>query len=81
MLFLLIGVLLLILKVAGVAPVSAWEWWWVLGPFGLAAVWWKFSDASGKTKRDQMRKLDDRKEARRQKQMEALGTHNPRRKR
>lgn len=81
MLFLVIGVLLLVLKIAEIAPVSAWAWYWVLCPFGLAFLWWAWSDASGKTKRDAMRKLDDRKEARRQKQMEALGTYNPKRKR
>ena len=52
------------------APVA---WLIVLAPFGLAWAWWTFSDASGLTKKREMDALDAKKEARRQKALEALG--------
>ena len=39
MAFLILGVLLLVLKLAEFGPVAAWAWWVVLAPFGLAAAW------------------------------------------
>lgn len=74
--FVLIGVLLLLLKLTGWVELSkseGWAWFYVLLPFGLAALWWWWSDASGLTQRKAMDALDAKKEARRQKQMEALG--------
>ena len=35
----LVGVLLVVLKFADVAPAAQWSWWVVLAPFGLAFVW------------------------------------------
>ena len=32
-LFSIIGILLIALKLIGVAPVASWSWWWVLSPF------------------------------------------------
>ena len=63
MAFLVLGLILLVLKLAGVDPVAQWSWWWVLGPFALAALWWLWSDLSGRTKRlamqaDAQRKAD-----------------------
>lgn len=71
--FVLIGTLLVVLKLAGVTPVAGWSWLWVLLPFGLAVLWWAWSDKSGLTQRRAMQRLDDRKEERRRKAMEALG--------
>ena len=71
--FVLIGTLLVVLKLAGVAPVDAWSWLWVLLPFGLAVLWWAWADKSGLTQRKAMQRLDERKEDRRRKAMEALG--------
>ena len=73
MLFIGAGVLLILLKLLGVAPVAAWAWWWVLAPFAGALVWWWWADASGYTKRREMDRMEERKEARRQKAMAALG--------
>ena len=73
MLFVGLGVLLILLKLLGVGPVAAWAWWWVLAPFVGAVLWWAWADASGYTKRREMDKMDARKEARRQKAMNALG--------
>lgn len=73
MFFVVIGTLAIVLKLLGVAPVADWSWWIVLAPFGLAVLWWSYADWSGLTKRREMDKLDERKEERRRKAMEALG--------
>jgi small Trp-rich protein len=71
--FIGLGVLLVGLKLAEFGAVAAWSWWWVLSPFGLAALWWAYADATGFTKRREMDKLEERKLERRRKAMEALG--------
>ena len=73
MYFLLIGVLGLILKFLEIGPVAAMSWWLVLAPFALAVVWWAWADASGYTKRKEVKKMDDRKQKRLDKQREAIG--------
>ncbi|MDO4769635.1 MAG: TIGR04438 family Trp-rich protein [Brachymonas sp.] len=72
MYFLGIGVLLLILKLMEIDPVATWSWLYVLAPFGLAALWWSWADASGYTKRKAMEKMDAIKDKRLQEQREAL---------
>ena len=71
--FLIVGVLLLAMKIAEIGPVAAWSWLWVLAPFALAVAWWAFADSTGLTQRRAMRKMDLRKEERRQRSMEQLG--------
>jgi small Trp-rich protein len=71
--FIVLGVLLIVMKLADFGPVAAWSWWLVLAPFGLAAAWWAYADASGYTKRREMDKLEERKLERKRKAMEALG--------
>jgi small Trp-rich protein len=71
--FIVLGVLLIVMKLADFGAVAAWSWWVVLAPFGLAALWWAYSDASGLTKRREMDKLDDKKRERRRKALDALG--------
>ena len=78
MYLIVIGVLTLALKLAEVGPVGQWSWWVVLAPFGGAALWWAWADASGWSKRRAMDKLQERKDKRRLRNMEALGT-GPRR--
>jgi small Trp-rich protein len=77
-----IGVVLLVLNLSGIGPVGAWTWgeyWWaMLLPFGLAAVWWGWSDWSGLTQRKAMDRVDAKREARRQKSLDALGMQAPR---
>jgi small Trp-rich protein len=72
-----IGVLMLIMNLAGVGPVGQWSWseyWWAfLLPFLLAFLWWSWSDWSGLTQRRAMEKIDAKREARRQKSLDALG--------
>ena len=58
MAFLILGILLLAMKLAEFGPVAAWSWWLVLAPFGLAVLWWGFSDAIGLTQRRAMDKME-----------------------
>jgi small Trp-rich protein len=65
MVFVILGVLLLALKLAEMAPVAEWSWWLVLAPFALAVAWWAWSDKFGRTQRQAMRKDRERKDERR----------------
>ena len=69
----LIGVLLLVCKLAELGPVANWSWFIVLAPFGLAALWWQFADSTGMTQRKAMDKMEQRKVERRERAMENLG--------
>lgn len=71
--FIVLGVLLIVMKLADFGIVAAWSWWVVLAPFGLALVWWAYADASGFTKRREMDKLEEKKKERRRKALDALG--------
>jgi small Trp-rich protein len=71
--FIVLGVLLVLLKLADIGPPGVWPWWAVLLPFGIAAAWWWWADSSGFTKRAEMRKLEERKEERRRRNMVSLG--------
>ncbi len=73
MYFLGIGLILLACKLLDVNPVVAWDWWIVLTPFGLAAAWWAWADSSGYTKAVEEKKMEARKQARINKNREALG--------
>lgn len=73
MAFLILGILLLAMKMAGFGPVAAWAWWVVLLPFGLAVAWWGFSDSIGLTQRRAMDKMEQTKADRRNRNLEALG--------
>jgi small Trp-rich protein len=77
MLFVLLGVALLALKFAEIGAVAGWDWWLVLLPFVAAVLWWAFADKTGLTKKREMDKMEERKQARRRKSMVALGL-NPR---
>jgi len=71
--FVVVGCLLLAMKLTEVGFAADWSWLWILLPFGLAMAWWSFADATGSTKRREMDKLDERKEERRRRHMDALG--------
>ncbi len=73
MYFLLIGIVALAMKYLEVEPVAAWSWWIVLSPFGLAAIWWWYADASGYTKKKEVEKMEKRKHDRIEKSREAMG--------
>lgn len=73
MYFLLIGILGLLLKYLEIGPVASLSWWLVLSPFALAVAWWAWADASGYTKRQEIGKMDGRKQKRIEKQRVAMG--------
>lgn len=73
MYFVVLGVLLLVMKVAEFGPVAEWSWGWVLAPFGLAMAWWAWADSSGLTKRREMEKIEEKKQQRRIDNLDALG--------
>ncbi|MCZ2441423.1 MAG: TIGR04438 family Trp-rich protein [Burkholderiales bacterium] len=68
-----VGVLLLVLKLLEVDPVAGWSWLWILAPFGLAVAWWVYADSTGVTQRRAIRRMEERKVARRERDIEALG--------
>jgi small Trp-rich protein len=81
MLFLVVGVVLLVLKWAELGPVAQWDWWWVLSPFALAAIWWWIADATGYTRRKAEQRDEDRKLDRLNKSRRALGLPSQEKKR
>ena len=68
-----LGLLLLAMKALSLGPVSAWSWWLVLAPFGLAVLWWTWADAYGYTRRQVMRRDQARRQARIDRQRKAQG--------
>lgn len=68
-----LGVLGLVLKWLEIGPVAQWSWWVVLAPFGLAVLWWSFSDAMGFTARARQKREDARQLQRRRNTVDALG--------
>jgi small Trp-rich protein len=82
--FVAIGVVLILLNMAGIGPIGAWTWredWeYLLAPFLLAILWWSWADWSGWTRRKANEKIDAKREARRQKAMASLGLQDPRKK-
>lgn len=79
MYFLGVGIILLVMKYMLIAPVADWSWLTVLAPFGLAAAWWTWADASGYTRRKAMERDDRRRQERIERQREALGEIRKRR--
>lgn len=78
MAFVILGLVFLLMKVAEFGPVARWEWWWVLSPFVGAVLWWAWADKSGYTQKKAMDRMDEIKEARRQRAMDATGQVDPR---
>ncbi|MFO1330624.1 MAG: TIGR04438 family Trp-rich protein [Rubrivivax sp.] len=81
--FVIVGTILLALKLLEVGPVTDWSWWWILMPFGIAIAWWTYADTTGLTQRRAIKRMEDRKVARRERDINALGLniHSDRRKR
>lgn len=75
--FVVIGVVVLGLNVAGVGPIGAMvfkeNWYILLSPFAMAIAWWLWADSTGWTQRRAMDKVDAKREARRQRLMAGLG--------
>ena len=70
---LVIGLLLLVLKLAGLGPLADWSWWVVAAPFGLAVLWWSFADSSGLTARQEMERWQARRRLRKKQVARELG--------
>lgn len=81
MYFLGLGLILLAMKYLEMGPVATWSWLVVLAPFGLAALWWFWADASGYTKRKAMEREDARRKDRIERNREAMGTLSSKRRR
>jgi small Trp-rich protein len=81
MYFLGLGLVLLAMKFLELGPVAMWDWWVVLAPFGLAVAWWAWADSSGYTKKKAMDVEDARRKARIDKNREAIGTLNSKKRR
>jgi small Trp-rich protein len=79
MFFVIVGVLVILMNLAGIGPFGAWTWeltgdlWKFCVPFALAAVWWAWADGSGYNKRKETEKIEAKKLARRTQNMSALG--------
>ena len=80
MYFLGIGIVLLAMWYLEIGPVGAWPWYVIAIPWALAVLWWWWADATGYTKRKAMEREDARRQARIDKNKEAIGTmRKPRR--
>jgi small Trp-rich protein len=79
MYLLALGIALLVMKYMEFGPVAAWSWWVVLSPFALAVVWWTWADWSGYTKKKAVQRENEKKQARIDKNKEALGMKTTRR--
>jgi small Trp-rich protein len=79
MFFVLIGVVLIVCNLAGWGPMAEWKWdsfgdlMKLSAPFVLAALWWTFADGSGLTKRRAMERDEQRKQDRRDRNIDAMG--------
>jgi small Trp-rich protein len=79
MLFVVIGVVLIVLNIAGVGVIGTWNWeisgdlWKFCFPFLLATIWWIWSDKSGLNKRREMNRMEKKKDDRRKENLAALG--------
>lgn len=79
MIFVIIGVVVIVLHFLGIGPMADWGWrltedlWKFCLPFLFAIVWWAWADWSGHYKRREMRAMEEKRQKRRQENMEALG--------
>jgi len=79
MFFVIVGVVIIALNLLGIGPVGDWNWnftgdvWKFTVPFIMAAAWWAWADKSGLNKRREIEKMEARKRARREDNLEAMG--------
>lgn len=79
MLFVIIGLILIALNLAGVGVIGTWNWelfgdlWKMATPFFLAVVWWVWSDRSGLNKQREMDRMEKKKNDRRTENLAKLG--------
>jgi small Trp-rich protein len=79
--FVAIGVVMLVMNLAGIGPVGEWlwrdKWWAMLLPFGLAIAWWGWADMTGLTQRRAMARHEAKRQDRRERNAQALGLKLP----
>ena len=74
-----VGLLMFLLHALDIGPPGRWnleffgDLWKFLVPFGLAALWWAFSDSTGLTQRRAVRRMEERLLKRRERDMRNLG--------
>ena len=73
MAFVFLALLYLLLKYLDVSWLSSYSTWWVLLPLALAMVWWNLADQYGYTQKKAMERMDQKREARRLRHLEAMG--------
>ena len=79
MYFVVIGVAIILLNLAGIGPMADWTWnltgdlWKFCVPFVFAVIWWAWADLTGYNKRREIEKMDAKKAARREENLAALG--------
>ena len=80
MLFVGLGLVLMVLKFMEIGPVAVWDWWIVLSPWAMAVAWWAWADSTGYTKRTEMEREDARRDARIERNRDAMGMLSSRKK-
>ncbi len=79
--FLGLGLLQILLHLAGFGYMAEWNWnitgdlWKFAWPFVCAVVWWTWADESGYNKRLETEAIEQRKADRRIRNLEQLGLH------
>ena len=79
MFFVIVGVLMIAMNLAGYGWFAAWNWnftgdlWKFCVPFLLAVLWWAWADKSGLNKRREIERMEARKRARREENLVSLG--------
>jgi small Trp-rich protein len=79
MFFVVIGVILVLCNLLDIGPMAMWNWnftgdlWKFVLPFILAVVWWAWADMTGWTKKKAMMRDDQRKQDRRDRNIDAMG--------
>lgn len=74
---LVIGILLVVLKLAEIGPVAGWSWWWFTLPFVATVLWWAVADATGLTSKREMSRWMSRREERRRAALARPGKWRP----
>ena len=80
MYLLAVAVIMTILKWQNINPVAEWSWWVIIGVYAATAVWWTVADSTGFTKRKAIEREDKVKNARTERQRDALRGVNSKRK-
>lgn len=81
MAFIGLALLFIVLKALDVGFMTKIDWIWICVPLGAAVVWWALADKYGYTQRKAMEAMDAKKEERRQRQLQAMGRGEAKKKR